>query len=112
MSKKSKKDGYVYSTDPGFDYDMDEEHVEKIAPEEQELEVHIDKKQRGGKVATLVKGYLGSDEDLKELTKALKSACGVGGSAKDGEIIIQGEKRDKVMELLKKKGFQVKRVGS
>lgn len=111
MSKKSKNNGYVYSTDPDFDYDMDPDHVEEIAPEEQTLEVHIDKKQRGGKVATLVKGYAGSDEDIKDLAKELKSACGVGGSAKDGEIIIQGEKRDKVMEVLKKKGFRVKRVG-
>jgi len=111
MSKKSKNSGYVYSTDPDFDYNMDEDHVEELAPKEQELEVHIDKKQRGGKVATLVKGYVGSDENLKDLAKELKSACGVGGSAKDGEIIIQGEKRDKVMNLLKKKGFQVKRVG-
>lgn len=111
MAKKSKNNEYVYSTNPSFDYDMDKEQVEKLAPKEQELEVHIDKKQRGGKVATLVKGYVGSDEDLKDLAKELKAACGVGGSAKDGEIIVQGEKRDKVMELLKKKGFQVKRVG-
>ena len=111
MSKRSNKDGYVYSTDPDFDYDMDQERARSLSPEEQTLEVHVDKKQRGGKVATLVKGFSGTETDLKDLGKALKSACGVGGSVKNGEIIIQGEKRDKVMEVLKKKGFKVKRVG-
>lgn len=111
MSKRSNKDGYVYSTDPDFDYDMDQERARSLSPEEQTLEVHVDKKQRGGKVATLVKGFSGTETDLKDLGKVLKSACGVGGSVKNGEIIIQGEKRDMVMEVLKKKGFKVKRVG-
>ena len=110
MSKRSKRDGYVYSTNPDFEYqkDSDQEHLD---PDQQTLEVHIDKKQRGGKVATLVKGFIGSDDELKDLAKVLKSACGVGGSSKNGEILIQGEKRDKVMEVLRKKGFNVKRVG-
>jgi translation initiation factor 1 len=111
MSKRSKNDGYVFSTNPDFDYDMDQDDARSLAPEEQTLEVHIDKKQRGGKVATLIRGFQGTEEDLKDLAKELKSACGVGGSAKNNEIIIQGEKRDKVMEVLRKKGFQVKRVG-
>ncbi|MAY83465.1 MAG: translation initiation factor [Flavobacteriales bacterium] len=110
MSKRSKNDGYVYSTNPDFEY-QDEDNQESVDPNQQTLEVHIDRKQRGGKVATLVKGFIGPDDELKDLGKTLKSACGVGGSAKNGEIIIQGEKRDKVMEVLKKKGFKVKRVG-
>lgn len=111
MSKKSKNNNYVYSTNPDFSYSSEEDNEESLEPNEQVLEVHIDKKQRGGKIATLIKGFIGSDEDLKDLAKELKSACGVGGSSKDGEIIIQGEKRDKIMDILKKKGFKVKRVG-
>ena len=77
-----------------------------------EGEVWIDKKNRGGKVATIVRGFIGLESDLKELGKDLKSACGVGGSAKNGEIIIQGNVRDKVMKLLQKKGYYCKRVGA
>lgn len=111
MGKRSKQDGYVYSTNPDFEDSNEWDEEESPDPSEQTLEVHIDKKQRAGKVATLVKGFIGSDDDLKDLAKKLKSACGVGGSSKDGEILIQGEKRDKVMEVLRKEGFKVKRVG-
>ncbi|UTW67192.1 translation initiation factor [bacterium SCSIO 12643] len=112
MAKKKKRVDVVYSTNPdyGYSYDEDEE-METLAPEEQTLRVLIDRKQRKGKSVTIVEGFIGSSEDLKDLGKALKSKCGVGGSVKDGEIIIQGEVRDKVMELLKKDGYNVKRVG-
>ena len=101
----------VYSTNPDFEMENEQDEMETLPANQQTLEVHLDKKNRGGKVATLIKGFIGTTEDLDILGKKLKSACGVGGSAKDGEIIIQGEKRNKVMEMLQKDGFKVKRVG-
>jgi len=112
MGKNAKNKFIVYSTNPDFEEDSDQEDQETLTPEKQLLEVHIDKKNRGGKVAVVVKNFVGTDEDLKDLGKILKAACGVGGSSKDGEIIIQGDKREKVMELLAKKGYKTKRVGS
>ena len=79
--------------------------------EEQELTVHIEKKGRGGKAVVLVKGFIGNDDDLDDLAKMLKKKCGVGGSAKDGEIIIQGDDRAQVMKVLEKEGYSTKRVG-
>jgi translation initiation factor 1 len=112
MAKKKKKfDGMVYSTNPNYEYENDSEELETLPPQQQTLQVFLDRKNRGGKTATVIKGFIGSNEDLTNLGKVLKSACGVGGSVKDGEIIIQGEKRDKVMELLNKKGYKTKRVG-
>lgn len=111
MSKKSKNKGFVYSTNPDFHIDSEDSAEETLPPNEQLLEVHLEKKQRAGKIAILVKGFVGAEEDLKELAKDLKAACGVGGSVKDGEILIQGDKREKVMEVLAKKGFKTKRVG-
>ena len=112
MAKKKKnKIGVMYSTNSNFEYEYESEE-ETLAIENQRLEVWIDKKNRGGKVATIVKGFVGQDSDMKDLGKALKSACGVGGSAKNGEIIIQGNVRDKVMKLLQKKGYNCKRVGA
>lgn len=111
MSKKSNKNRVVYSTNPDFEPEEENEEQETLAANQQSLEVHLDRKNRGGKTATVVKGFIGSNDDLNTLGKQLKSACGVGGSAKDGEIIVQGEKREKVMELLTKKGYKVKRVG-
>lgn len=111
MGRKNKNSRVVYSTNPEFEYEEDQEEMETLPPEQQELKVYLDRKNRGGKTATLVKGFIGNSEDLNDLGKLLKSACGVGGSVKDGEIIIQGEKRDKVMEVLIKKGYKVKRVG-
>lgn len=96
----------VYSTNPDFNYETNEEPEEETLPKDkQNLRVFIEKKNRGGKTATVVKGFAGTEEDLKELAKLLKTRCGVGGAAKDGEIIIQGELRDKVVELLKKEGY-------
>lgn len=102
----------VYSTNPNFDYSTsDEESVESLAPAKQNLRIWLDRKQRGGKVATLICGFIGSNDDLKELAKMLKSKCGVGGSAKDGEIIIQGDHRDKVLMLLQQAGYKCKKAG-
>jgi translation initiation factor 1 len=112
MAKKKKRVDVVYSTNQNFGYDYDDdEEQETLAPSEQKLRVLIDRKQRKGKSVTLVEGFVGTTDDLKDLGKMLKSKCGVGGSAKDGEIIIQGEVRDKVMDLLKADGYNVKRVG-
>jgi len=111
MGKKGKNNGMVYSTNPNFEIENEEEEIETLPPQQQELRVYLDRKNRGGKTATLVKNFIGSEDDLNDLGKMLKSACGVGGSVKDGEIIIQGEKRDKVMQILEKKGYKVKRVG-
>ncbi len=111
MSKRSNNKSFAYSTNPDYEPEFGSDEQETLSPNEQTLEVHIEKKQRGGKVATIIRGFIGTDEDLKDLAKTLKSACGVGGSSKDGEILIQGEKREKVMEVLQKKGFKTKRVG-
>jgi len=103
--------GFVFSTNKDFEFDNNDEQQETPANSEQRLEAHLDKKNRGGKVATVIKGFKGSDDDLKTLAKQLKTLCGVGGSSKDGEIIIQGNFRDKIMDFLTKEGFKIKRVG-
>ena len=110
MAKKKKKIGVMYSTNSNYEYEYESEQ-ETLPIAEQRLEAWIDKKNRGGKIATIVKGFVGTESDLKDLGKMLKSACGVGGSAKNGEIIIQGNVRDKVMKLLDDKGYFCKRVG-
>lgn len=114
MSKKNKKKrvDVVYSTNPDYEYDYEGESVEEtLPPEEQNLKVRIEKKGRGGKTAVVVKGFIGSEDDLKDLAKTVKTKCGTGGSAKDGEIIIQGEMRNKVLEVLKKEGYNAKQAG-
>lgn len=114
MGKKGKKNrvDVVYSTNPDFDYDHDEfEDEETLDPSEQMLRVLIDRKSRGGKEVTLITDFVGTPEDLKDLGKELKSKCGVGGSAKNGEIIIQGNHREKVCQLLDKMGYKFKKVG-
>ena len=105
--------GFVFSTDDNFDPDRNEEQEEqeKTVPSDQQLEAHYSSKGRAGKTTTIVKGFVGSEEDLNDLGKQLKKKCGVGGSVKDGEIIIQGDVREKVMDLLRKEGYRVKRVG-
>ena len=97
----------VYSTNPDFSYesDSDEAVAETLPLNKQALRVGIERKNRGGKVVTLVTGFVGSDEALKELGKFLKTKCGVGGSAKDGEIVIQGDLKAKVIDLLLKAGY-------
>ena len=111
MDKKGKnKKGVMYSTNPDFEYEYENEEMETLPNNEQHLKVCIDK-HRAGKTAVIIKDFVGTTDDLKDLGKRLKSKCGVGGSAKNGEIIIQGNVRDKVMELLQKEGFNYKRVG-
>ena len=111
MAKKGKnRKGVMYSTNPDFEYEFEAEEVETLPNNEQHLKVCIDK-HRAGKIAVIIKDFVGTPEDLKSLGKMLKSKCGVGGSAKNGEIIIQGNVREKVMELLEKEGYNYKRVG-
>ena len=105
--------GMVYSTDPGFNYETeDEPQAETLPPARQDLRVWLDRKQRAGKVVTLVRGFVGRDEDLQELARLLKTRCGVGGAAKEGEIIIQGDHRDRVVEILTRSGYRCKKAGS
>lgn len=113
MSKKNKnRVNIVYSTNPDFQFEPEEtEATETLANNRQKLYVSIDRKQRAGKEVTLVEGFVGLENDLKDLGKLLKSKCGVGGSVKDGEILIQGNFRDKIIELLKKEGYQTVRKG-
>lgn len=113
MSKKLKPSEIVYSTNPDFvyNYENNNETKETLPPDKQLLKVSIDRKQRGGKVVTLITGFVGSDEDLQILAKMLKTRLGVGGSAKDGEIIIQGEHKEKIVEILEKQKYKCKRVG-
>lgn len=115
MAKKNKKNriGIVFSTDPDFDYEFNEQEEEEALPaSQQRLRVSLDRKQRKGKEVTLITGFVGPDADLKDLGKALKSKCGVGGSVKDGEILLQGDHRNKVVDWLKDQGYsQTKRSG-
>lgn len=107
-----KRLGMVYSTNPDFQYEnAEEEEAETPDPGQQLLYVSLDKKNRKGKKVTLVVGFKGASEDLKNLAKDLKSSCGVGGSVGDGNILIQGDFRDRVVNLLQDKGFKVKRSG-
>lgn len=107
-----KRDGVVYSTSDNFEFDLDEsEGIQTLPPSQQNLKVMLDKKSRAGKQVTLVAGFVGHDEVLKELGKMLKNKCGVGGSAKDNEILIQGDHRDKVVTILQSAGYKAKRSG-
>ena len=109
MSKKNKPDslGFVYSTDPKFNFQPEEnEAVETLSPSQQKLKIKLETKHRGGKTVTLITGFIGTDDDLQQLGKSLKNFCGTGGSAKDAEIIIQGDQRDKVLQWLLKNDYK------
>jgi translation initiation factor 1 len=117
MSKKKKdsfknREGVVYSTNPDFNFFQNIPGLQDTLPnEEQNLLVRMERKGRGGKVVTIVEGFVGSSDDLKELSKLLKNKCGVGGSQKDGEIIIQGDVKDKVYSILSQENYNVKKSG-
>ncbi|MEZ5056167.1 MAG: translation initiation factor [Saprospiraceae bacterium] len=107
MSNKKRRDneGFVFSTDPDFDFNYEQEEEETLEPSAQVLRILLDRKQRKGKEVTLITGFVGQEDDLKELGKMLKSKCGVGGSVKDGEILLQGDHRDKALKLLLDAGY-------
>jgi translation initiation factor 1 len=110
--KKKKPDskGFVYSTDPNFHFEEEQDEFETCTPAQQKLKIRLDTKQRAGKAVTLIEGFIGKDEDLQELGKKLKTFCGTGGSAKEGEIIIQGDQRDRVAAWLKQNGYSGTKV--
>ena len=111
MSDWKDRLGVVFSTNPDFKYETsEEEQATTLAPGKQNLKVWLDRL-KGGRVATVVRGFVGSSDDLEALGKELKKSCGVGGTAKDGEIIIQGDHRDRVVELLTKSGYRCKKAG-
>jgi len=115
MAKKKMKkldlDGFVFSTNSNFEFDDNIEEDETLKPNQQKIIARLEKKGRAGKTVTIVEGFVGSEEDLKDLAKTLKNKCGTGGSVKDGEIIMQGDVRNKVVEILKKESYNVKRSG-
>lgn len=110
MSKKNKADqhGFVFSTDPNFSFERPAEEPETLPPAKQQLWVHLDTKQRAGKMVTLVERFVGTESDLEELGKKCKSYCGTGGSVKDGIILVQGDHREKLKNYLLKLGYRVK----
>lgn len=108
MSKKNKggSSSMVYSTDPNFKIEEEQEQVDTLSPADQSLRVILETKHRAGKTVTIVYGFIGAEEDMNTLGKALKNHCGTGGSVKDGEIIIQGDHRQKVFQYLQKNGYK------
>ena len=107
MQKKTKPDsrGFVYSTDPQFNFEQEKENLDTLPAAEQKLKIRLEKKHRAGKIVTLVEGFVGMEQDLEELGKRIKTFCGTGGSAKNNEIIVQGDQRDKVLQWLLKNGY-------
>jgi len=114
MSKKNKPDtrGFVYSTDPNFSFQPEEnQEQETLPPAQQKLRIRLDTKHRAGKAVSLIEGFIGTNDDLEDLGKKLKNFCGTGGSVKDSEIIIQGDQRDKILQWLLKNNYkQTKKI--
>lgn len=108
MSKKNKPDnrGFVYSTDPDFKFEEENNNEEALLPAQQKLKIRLDTRHRAGKAVTLIEGFIGKNEDFEDLGKKLKNFCGTGGSVKDGEIIIQGDQRDKVLQWFLKNEYK------
>jgi translation initiation factor 1 len=114
MAKKQQKfQNVVYSTNPNFSYEFEQsDDIQTLPPQQQRLYVSLDRKQRAGKEVTLIEGFVGTENDIKDLGKILKSKCGVGGSVKDNEILIQGNFKQKIFDLLVKEGYsQTKQKG-
>jgi translation initiation factor 1 len=104
--------GLVFSTNKNIDLSNQEDDIETPIPGQQDLRVWLEKNHRGGKIASVIKGFVGKQEDLEVLGKTLKTKCGTGGSAKDGEIIIQGDHREKIVTLLQQLGYKAKKAGA
>lgn len=112
MKNNKNNSPFIYSTNPDFRPYEDDSNIESISPDKQKIRIWLQTKHRGGKTATVVADFLGTEEEMKELGKQLKNHCGTGGSVKDGEIIIQGDQRDKVLQYLIAKGYkQAKKAG-
>lgn len=115
MAKKNdwkKRDGIVYSTESDFSYSYQGENEQQtLPPQQQSLKISLDKSGRAGKQVTIVSGFVGTSGDLETLGKLVKSKCGVGGSVKNGEVLIQGDLRDKVVQVLQAAGYKAKRAG-
>jgi translation initiation factor 1 len=115
MSKKNdwkKRDGVVFSTNPDFEFQNQQDQESNTPPpQQQQLKIFLDKSGRAGKQVSVVSGFVGKNDDLETLGKLLKSKCGVGGSVKDGEILIQGDVRDKLLQILTQQGYKAKKAG-
>ena len=110
MSKKIKPGGIVYSTNPDYQYTAKPHQGASLSPQSQNLKIFLDKKNRGGKTVTIVSGFSGKEEELEKIARELKSKCGVGGSVKEREIIIQGDHRDRILSILTGSGYKAKKI--